>query len=282
MSTDPAAAPAASLSGFSETVPGPAAAPPPPVRAPAPPNPRAERQEARWQDHLTADGRRRSAEEAAAAAPRDGETRDDDGTTYKIGSLELTEAQARDLLARDAAEKSHKLTLPATPADYKMNLPPDFQVPQGVEFVPDDTDPRWAMLQNLAHKNGLSQETVSRIVELDAAGKVAEIQAMNNAKAAEVAKLGATGTARKTAVDTFVASVPGVTAEMAKGFSKFMFVAQQVETMEKIMASFRNQGAGTFTNTGREPPANTGAIPGYATMTFEQKRDAQERQRGGR
>ena len=58
-------------------------------------------------------------------------------------------------------------------------------------------------------------------------------------------KLGATGTARKTAVDTWLKAQLG--DELGKHMSQFTFTAQQVEGYEKIMAAFRTQGAGSYT-----------------------------------
>lgn len=131
-----------------------------------------------------------------------------------------------------------------------------------------------------AQKHGLSQDAFSELVDLHAAGQISSQQILANAHAAEVAKLGATGTARKTAVDTWIAAKLG--EDLGKSIIGGIFTAKQVEAFEKLIANDRNQGGGTFSQTGREPPAGNGEIPGYDKMSFAEKRFAQDQMRANR
>lgn len=161
----------------------------------------------------------------------------------------------RDLTAFKAAEDSRKLTLPAKPEDYKLELTKNFKPPQGVEFKPNENDPVLPQARAFAQKYGLTQEAFSELVDLHAAGQVSSMQAINTAKAAEVTKLGPNGTARVTAAQTWMAAVD---PDLGKHFSDFLFTEKQVLFVEKLMARERTQGAASPNNSGREPPQEQG------------------------
>lgn len=178
-----------------------------------------------------------------------------------------------DHIAFKAAEDSRRLTLPAKPEDYKLALSKDFKPPQGVEFVPNDNDPILPQARAFAQKHGLTQEAFSELVDLHAAGQIGTQQAITNAQAAEVAKLGTNGTARKTAVDTWLKAQVG--DDFGGEISRFTFTAKQIQAFEALMAKGRTQGAASPNNTGREPPTEPGKVAPeqYAKMTPAQKLD---------
>lgn len=163
----------------------------------------------------------------------------------------------RDLTAFKAAEDSRKLTLPAKPEDYKLELSKNFKPPQGIEFKPNESDPILPQARTFAQKYGLTQEAFSELVDLHAAGQVSSMQAINNAKAKEVEKLGPNGTARVTAAQTWMGAVD---PELGKHFSDFLFTEKQVLFVEKLMARDRTQGAASPSNSGREPPKEAGKV----------------------
>lgn len=176
----------------------------------------------------------------------------------------------RDLTAFKAAEDSRKLTLPQKPEDLKLTLPKDFKAPEGIEFVPNENDPVLPQARAFALKHGLSQEGWAELVALHAAGQIGTQQGIKTAKEAEVAKLGPTGTARKTAVDTYLVATLG--EELGKEMSRFTYTAKQIEGWEKLMANARNQGNGTFTPQHRE-----NAEPGKVSDAEYQKMRPQEK-----
>jgi hypothetical protein len=248
-------------------------------------------------DAHTVEGRHRIAAEARRAAalasdgaPADPTARDsgaapDRGTgaepKYKIGDYELTEAEAAGLMERRALEESRKLTLPATPADYKAELPPSFQTPQGIEFKFDERDPALVLARDFAHRHKLSQEQFSEMAGVYASTKVREMAALNAAVQAEIQKLGAAGTSRVTAVQNWLNAVAG--PELGAHLNKAMFSAKIVEGFEKVMRHVTAQGGSNFSHSGREPPkTNNGEIPGYDNMIFSERRAAQERFAGRR
>jgi hypothetical protein len=85
--------------------------------------------------------------------------------------------------------------------------------------------------------------------------------------AAELAKLGAAGPARVNAVERWLDAT-------GQGALKSSLVtAAQVVAMEQHMVQ---QGAARFSQPHRVPPSDANKIPGFGSMTFEQKRYAQD------
>jgi hypothetical protein len=237
-------------------------------RTPTPPNPR------------SGEAARRELREGAArdaAPPADG--------TKKIGDLELNESQARDLLARDALEKSKALTRPQTPADYKFSLSPEFKAPQGVEFKLNENDPLVGKYRDFAHRHGFDQNQFSEGLDLIGAMRLEEHQQFAHAKTAELNKLGPNSHARVSAVVQWMASLAGDKARAAVRVLEQAPVATTIEALETIMHKYGTQGAAPFNGGGRDPgDVSSNKIPGYAGMSFEQRRQAQDqqRERGGR
>lgn len=162
----------------------------------------------------------------------------------------------RDLQAFKAADDSRRLTLPAKPEDYKLELPKDFKAPEGIEFVPNDKDPILPQARAFAQKYGIPQDGFAELVALHAAAQIGQQTNIAAAKAAEVTKLGPNGTARKTAVDTWLVAQVG--EEMGNELSRFTYTATQIEAFETLMAKARTQGASSFSHQNREPPKEQG------------------------
>jgi hypothetical protein len=99
-------------------------------------------------------------------------------------------------MQRDAAAKIRELSRPQKADDYKIALPKDFKAPAGVEFKLDASDPAFGNLKNVALKHGLSQQAVDELIGVYAGREVGTQAAIDAARAAEVAKLGASGPAR--------------------------------------------------------------------------------------
>lgn len=178
-----------------------------------------------------------------------------------------------------AAERSRKLTLPQTPEAYKNDLPADFKPPEGSEFRIDEADPLIARYRALAHEAGLDQPTYSKGLGLIAALRVGEAAEMKAAYAAEVAKLGAAGPARVDAVVQWLNAYGGADAAPLANMFKIAPVASTIKAIETIMARVSSQGVAPYNSAHRaDAPAN-GTIPGYAKMSFEERRLAQDKQR---
>jgi hypothetical protein len=198
-----------------------------------------------------------------------------DEATLKVGDTEITESELRSLLEKKGLDDSRKLTLPADANGYKLKLPDDFVPPPGIEFKFDEKNPALQQAREFAHKNGFSQEQFSSMVAIHAAAEVANTQNLKTARDAEVAKLGATGTARVTAIETFLKGHLG--DELAKPFRTTLVMANQVKGWEIIMSKLANGGAGTFSPS-RSPnePARISDAE-YSSMSYSQQKAYAER-----
>lgn len=176
-------------------------------------------------------------------------------------------------VAFKAVEDSKLLTRPDKPEGYELRLPKDFQPPAGVEFKLDEADPLFAQARTWAKENGLSQDAFEKGLGMIAARDVATQQMLQNARNEQVKQLGPNGTARVTALNTFLD---------AKGYPALkgmMVTAEIVQQMEKWMAE--TTSGGSFSQSHRDAPEKNGKIDGYQTMSFEQRRAAQDNQRSG-
>ena len=135
-----------------------------------------------------------------------------------------------------AAEDSKRLTLPQTPEAYKVELPADFKAPEGVKFEFKQDDPLLAQAKSWAHKRGLSQETFQEGLALFAGAQVATQQEITNARNAEIAKLGTTGPARVTAINTWLEAM-GV-----GGLQGRVLLANDVTAFESLITKFSRSG----------------------------------------
>lgn len=174
--------------------------------------------------------------------------------------------------ARIAAEDSRKLSLPATPEAYKVELPQDFKLPPGIEFKFDDADPALGEARKIAHQLGIPQDGFAKLLGVYAAAQVNSTAQVETARAAEVAKLGATGPARVGAITTFLKATLGDNdgAQIASR----MFTAADVTIMEKLVAKFASQGTGTFSQQHRDVSA-PGKVDqaAYDKMSYSEKKE---------
>jgi hypothetical protein len=194
----------------------------------------------------------------------------------KINDVEYSESQVRDALAFKSEQDVRKQTLPQSPNGYKIELPADFKVPEGVRFEFDKNDPGLARFQQLAHARGMDQQTFSDALGVYAANKIAEQQRLVPARAAELSKLGSAAEARIGAVETWLKARIGTKANLIGAQLRNFPVASMVEGFEEIMQQFSRQGGADFDQRGRAPEEKpTGKIPGYENMSFTQKRVAQ-------
>jgi hypothetical protein len=109
---------------------------------------------------------------------------------------------------------------------------------------------------------------------MHAAAKLRDEVMFRDAARAELAKLGATGPDRIGAVTRWLRGNFG--DELAKPLVGMMVTADSVRAFEAMIAKFTSQGAGSFSPQHREREEGNGKIPGYDSMTFEQRRAAQD------
>jgi hypothetical protein len=161
--------------------------------------------------------------------------------------------------------------VPDTPESYLAELPKEFKLPDGIEYKFDTSSPILADARNWAHSQGLTQQQFSQLLSFHANTQIAEQVMVGNAAKAEVEKLGAHGTARVTAVDTWLRGTLG--DDLGKAVRNMMLTAKAVEGIEKLMTKMSSQGVMSFRQDGREPASAPGRISQeeYDAMTPGQR-----------
>ncbi|MDI3563553.1 hypothetical protein [Bradyrhizobium sp. Arg816] len=199
-----------------------------------------------------------------------------DGLPDSFWDAEKNEVKTGDLVKRfnelstkDAADAVRKNSLPATADAYKIELPKEFTMPAGVEFKFDEKAPELAQARAMAHAKGWTQQDFSEALGIFAAAKISEQATINAARTAEVGKLGATGPQRVDAVTQWM------DAQGLGVLKSTMVTAAQVQAWEAHITKLTSQGTASFSQSHRVAPDDN-KIPGYETMSFEQRRHAQE------
>jgi hypothetical protein len=200
--------------------------------------------------------------------------------------FEFTPEELTDLRARAALEATRKLTLPAAPTGYKNEFPADFKLPDGVELKLDERDPLLGQYRAFAHEQGFDQSTYSKGLGLVAMIRAQEAIQFQTAFKSEVTKLGAGSAARIDATVQWLTSMAGPEAKALCKVFQLAPVADTVVAVENLMKRFSSQGITPFNTAHRADAPDAGKIPGYDKMSFEQRREAQDRrlaqQRGNR
>jgi hypothetical protein len=174
-----------------------------------------------------------------------------------VGGVSYDEANVSAALAAQAAEASRRATLPQRVEDYTPQLPADWKAPAGIEYQLNPRDPAFIAAQQFAHENGLSKDQWSKMLALYASAQVNDLASVTAARNAEIAKLGATASARLTAIEQFFKATYGA-ADGAIRFSRLL-TADDVRIAEREMQRALNPGGSTFTPA-REAPHEPGRV----------------------
>jgi hypothetical protein len=192
----------------------------------------------------------------------------------KFGDQELTVAELADLRKFKGEQDSRALTLPPTPEAYELKVPENFALPAGVsKFEFNQADTFLAQARQLAHRDKISQASFSEMLGLYAGERISEMSKINTARNAEIAKLGSLAPSRIDAVKSWAHGVLG--SDLGGAIEQMLVTAKHVEAFESIINKFSRQGGTPYSQGHREGEPPAGKIPGYANMSFEQKRAAQ-------
>jgi hypothetical protein len=197
-----------------------------------------------------------------------------EGGKLRIGELELSESDIRQIMTETAAREARRATMPATAADYNLDLPADFKMPDGQSWHWNLSDPvlgpTIGLAKEFAHSVGLDQAAFSRMMALYASTQLHEGQLIAKARAAEVAKLGANAPIRVDAVNTFLRGHLG--DDKARAITSGLHTAKQIEAFETLMQRFTNQGGGSYSGAHREVAKMTVSEEAYAKMSYSEKK----------
>jgi hypothetical protein len=253
---------------------GPSIAPAAPSAAPKP----TEHAQTYEQRREAQDAANAAAKPEAAAKPADEAHVDPQapqapGEKVKVGKYEVSEAELASMMDRQAQEDLKKLTLPSAPEAYKAELPADLKLPGGVEYKFDQSNPSLAAARNMAHSMGLSQDQFSQILGVYASHEAQQNAVLAERSRLEIAKAGVNAPQRVDAVSRFITGLMGEAD--AKQIKALVVTDSMLRYHETIMAKLSSQGAASFSQSHRVAP-ETGGIPGYDKMSFEQRRLAQD------
>lgn len=171
------------------------------------------------------------------------------------------------LTALQTAAEARKALVPESPDKYELGLPEGFDIPEGLEL--DMNDPRLPALREYAHKAGWTPDEFKQVVALDVQRALAERQAVENAKAAEVNLLGENATARLDAVAKFI-DANAKSPEQAKAVGQMLMSASAVEFFESLVSKVSSQGVDPMRNGGNER-ANGFSEEAWMAMTPSQR-----------
>jgi hypothetical protein len=222
--------------------------------------------------------REAAAARAAGEPPREPTAADPQAPAHsteklKVGKYEVSEAELASMLDRQSQDDLKRATLPAAPEAYEAKLPADLQLPGGVEYKFDQSNPSLVAARNWAHAKGLSQDEFSQVLGIYATHEAQQNAALAERSRQEVTKAGANAPQRVDAVSRFI------TAEMGEAdaapIRATIVTDAHLRFYEKIMNKISSQGAASFSQSHRTAP-DTNPIPGYDGMSFEQRRYAQD------
>jgi hypothetical protein len=143
--------------------------------------------------------------------------------------------------------------VPAKADDYKLELPSDMQLPEGMKVQFDEKDPRVVGFRQTVHDLKLDQAAASRLLGLEAQRIVAEETAAQQALEAEKGKLGDKAVERISAVDGYLkANLP---AEQYQALQRVSESAAAIQAIESLIAK---ASAGTIPST---PPNSSAQRP---------------------
>jgi hypothetical protein len=177
----------------------------------------------------------------------------DGGKIRLAEGVELTPDEIKALVARKAYEDSRKATAPTKAEDFRLELPADLKMPAGVEFKLDLNHPAVEPARAFALRHGLNQSQFSEMVGVWASAAAAESVAFNNARAAEVAKLGDTANARVDSVTGWLKAMGGNHFGALARVLQLAPVAETVVGLEHLMHRYVSQGGASFSGAHREP-----------------------------
>jgi hypothetical protein len=172
-----------------------------------------------------------------------------EGDRLKIGDYSLSPGDIAGLMERKGLEDSRRAQMPERPGDYSLDLPSDFQLPEGVaewQWKMDDPvlTPLLGQAKEWAHSNGLSQVEFSKVMSLFAQHQLSEQRMFADAKRSELEKLGSAAPTRVDAVRTWVHAMVGDAAPHLLRVLEQAPMASTIVAFEKLMSRWSSQGIG--------------------------------------
>lgn len=161
-------------------------------------------------------------------------------------------ASFEELSALKTQQAERLAGVPETADGYKLELPADFKLPDGVQFEIDANDPAIGQLREFALAEKLPQSVVSKILAIEAGRRASELDAAVKAVTAEEKALGANFPQRKAAAEAFLRT--SLTEDQYNGIKSFVTSAKAFEAIETLIEK-ATAGGGSPGGGGQEPPS---------------------------
>jgi hypothetical protein len=191
----------------------------------------------------------------------------------RVGEYEIGPEELGAMMQRQAVEDQRRLTLPASAEAYKAELPADLKLPAGQTYTFNQNDPSLIAARNLAHAKGWSQQDFSEALGIFASHIAGQEAALAERSRAEVEKAGVNAPQRVAAVTRWITAEVGEAD--ARPIRATIVTDAHLRFYEKMINKMTSQGVASFSQSHRVPP-DTAGIPGFANMSFEQRRFAQD------
>lgn len=206
------------------------------------------------------------------------------GEKVKIGDVEMTAEEWAAAASHKAESDLRSTQIPASAADYKLELPADLRLPEGIAVsLADRKDPMkgaaMVAATEWAAANRLSQDQFSQMLGLYAAASANETAMFESMKRAEFEGLGTAGPVRVDAVTRWLAANYGAAA---KPMIATLTTKAQVEVWESVITKMANQGRSSgFNRLGDQAEERGVSEETYNSWSYSQKKEYAERMSGG-
>jgi hypothetical protein len=190
-----------------------------------------------------------------------------------VNGFEATDDEIKQWRATHEALESRKLTTPASADLYEIKLSPDFKAPAAfADYKPQADHPLMGQARAFAHEVGLTQDQFSRMLSLNAAKEIGTAQMLEAARDREVAKLGANGVNRVTAVENFIAAQVG--EKKFAAIRPLIATASMVEVLETwLQQSLNGTGSRFSASRGAENRTATVDDATWAKMSYHERKE---------
>jgi hypothetical protein len=200
------------------------------------------------------------------------------------GWQEASSEQIREWQATHSVMESRRLNAPADPSGYTFELSKNFVAPAGYEnWKPDPNHPASHGARQLAHDIDAGrvsgQQALTRMIELNASSQIGTSLMLEKARNAEIAKLGANGSLRVTAVQDYIHSVVG--PELFKQTQSLLATAAMVQVWEKVMARAGGIGGSSFSGARPAPRSESVDEKTWNSWSYSQKMEYARQHSGG-
>jgi len=215
-------------------------------------------------------------EPAPGDQPKPGEPqlqpRDSSGRIQLTKDIAVTEEELNALIAHRAATEAARLSTPK-PGEYRLEFPPDYVLPQGIEWRWNEADPVLVQAREFASANGMTQDVFSKLLGLHAASQMRDMLEFNAAKENQVKLLGDNANARVDAVRAWMKSVvPEHFNDLARVL-EMAPTASTVKALEVLAHRWVTQGGAAYKGNNREAPDMPGKVSDaeYQKMSYFEK-----------